>query len=451
MRCLRLLQLDSSHLETDNMNVIDRIYDVNSKKGAPGLERIRRLLALMGNPEKSYGIIHVAGTNGKGSTSHLLRSVLVEAGYRVGMFTSPHISTYNERFQVDYGMISDEDLERIADYVMSFKDVLAEEGYGYPSLFEILTATTYVYFKEQRVDYMILEVGIGGRADCTNTIEDPVVSVITQIGLDHTEVLGDTLLQVAAEKAGIIKTGAPVVTQSREPVVESLIRDVARRQKSAFSTVNDCEYEVTCQAREDHDGIHQVFNVRIDEDVYEDIELSMLGEHQVRNAITAMLAIRASGIAVTEKELRSGLRRAVNPGRFEVLETRPYFIVDGAHNENGIRASIDTFKKIFGTINNKNVFILFGCFKDKSYRGMINLLADEFSGCSFIATEPEGDRALDADTIRLILEDRGCEAISCHSAEEAYKVVSGSDYNIVYVLGSIYLISEIRTLKRKEN
>ena len=128
------------------MDIIDIIFDLNSKKGAPGLARIGRLLDLMGNPERNFGVIHVAGTNGKGSTSHFLRSVLVEAGYRTGMFTSPHINSYNERFQVNYGMISDEDFERIADYVMSFRDILEDEGYGYPSLFEILTATAYQYF-----------------------------------------------------------------------------------------------------------------------------------------------------------------------------------------------------------------------------------------------------------------------------------------------------------------
>lgn len=406
---------------------------------------------LMGNPEKSFKVLHIAGTNGKGSTSHFLRSVLDEAGYRVGMFTSPHINTYNERFQVGYDMISNEDLERIADYVMSFKDILAEEGYGYPSLFEILMATAYEFFREQKVDYMISEVGIGGRIDCTNTVEEPAVSVITQIGLDHTEILGDTLEAVAAEKAGIIKPGVPVITESYEPELEAVIREAAARVGAPVISVNDCDYEIRSCAREDEDGIHQVFDVRIGEKCYENVELSMIGEHQCRNAIAAMLAIMNSGIEVSEEQLRAGLKKAVNPGRFEIMETRPYFVIDGAHNENGIKASIATFRKVFGTENKENVFIMFGCFKDKDYRGMIDMLAKEFKGCSFVATEPEGDRALDADTIRLILEDSGCNAVSYHDAQEAYNVVSSSNYDIVYVLGSIYLISEIRTYKRKEN
>lgn len=431
------------------MDIIDRIFEVNSKKGAPGLARIGRLLDLMGNPERNFGVIHVAGTNGKGSTSHFLRSVLVEAGYRTGMFTSPHINSYNERFQVNYGMISDEDFERIADYVMSFRDILEDEGYGYPSLFEILTATAYQYFAEQGVEYMISEVGIGGRIDSTNTVEKPVCCVITQIGLDHTELLGNTLEEVASEKAGIIKCGVPVITSSIEESVETVIRAKAHEKAARVLSVNDIEYS-NARYNDSGEKLMLSFDALIEGEEYKAIALSMLGEHQIRNALAAILCIRASGITVSKDSLYEGLRKAVNPGRFEILGRKPDFVIDGAHNDNGIKASIKTFRQIFGNVNNKKIIILFGCFKDKDFRGMINEVADEFRGCSFIATEPEGDRALDSDIISRILEEKGCECISIHNSLDAYHEALESFADVIYVLGSIYLISEIRNYKRKE-
>lgn len=431
------------------MDIIDRIFEVNSKKGAPGLARIGRLLDLMGNPERNFGVIHVAGTNGKGSTSHFLRSVLVEAGYRTGMFTSPHINSYNERFQVNYGMISDEDFERIADYVMSFRDILEDEGYGYPSLFEILTATAYQYFAEQGVEYMISEVGIGGRIDSTNTVKKPVCCVITQIGLDHTELLGNTLEEVASEKAGIIKCGVPVITSSIEESVETVIRAKAHEKAARVLSVNDIEYS-NARYNDSGEKLMLSFDALIEGEEYKAIALSMLGEHQIRNALAAILCIRASGITVSKDSLYEGLRKAVNPGRFEILGRKPDFVIDGAHNDNGIKASIKTFRQLFGNVNNKRIIILFGCFKDKDFRGMINEVADEFRGCSFIATEPEGDRALDSDIISRILEEKGCECISIHDSLDAYHEAADRFADVIYVLGSIYLISEIRNYKRKE-
>ena len=432
------------------MDIIDRIFEVNSKKGAPGLERIGRLLELMGSPEKSFGIIHVGGTNGKGSTSHFLRSILTEAGYRTGMFTSPHINSYNERFQVGYDMITDSDFERIADWVIGFKDVLSEEGYGYPSLFEILTAIAYQYFHEKDVEYMISEVGIGGRIDSTNTITNPVACVITQIGLDHTELLGDTLEAVAGEKAGIIKPGTPVITSSIENEVETVIRAKADIAGSRVYSVNDISYEMKAYGADDGQTLISVFDAVIEGEEFKDVRLSMLGEHQVRNSLAALLCIRHSGIKVSREAIYGGLFKAVNPGRFELIGRNPYFIIDGAHNDNGILASIRTFRQIFGNENKNKIIILFGCFKDKDFRGMISKVADEFRGCSFIATEPEGARALDSDIICRILEEKGCECVSIHDSYDAYREAAGRSADIIYVLGSIYLISDIRKYKRKE-
>lgn len=474
------------------MNVIDRIFEVNKHKGAPGQKRIGRLLDLIGNPEEKFRVLHVAGTNGKGSICHFLRSILVEAGYKVGMFTSPHIYSYNERFQVNYDMISDADFERISDYVMSFKDVLKDEGYEYPSLFEILTATAYLYFAEQGVDYMVSEVGLGGRIDSTNTVKKPCVSVIAQVGLDHVDVLGDSLADIAWEKAGIIKPGVPVISESIEPEIEEVIRREAAENNSPFISLNECKYYILEEAKTYEGRLVQEFNFTIpaklydgisinafnhsslvagdcrvaleckvkrddrkafdesSEIVFNNLRISMLGEHQVRNASIAILALLASGIELSEEVLMGGLCKAVNPGRFEVLDTNPYFIIDGAHNMNGLEASVRTFKKIFGNEDKKNALILFGCFKDKDFHGMITMLGHEFRDCKFIATEPEGDRALDSDVIKTMLDDLGCECDSIHDPSQAYETAISGDYDVIYVLGSIYLISEIRSLKRKE-
>ncbi len=434
------------------MNIIDRIHETAKTKGPAGLPRMRRLLALLGNPEENLRIFHVGGTNGKGSVSYFIKAILEAEGYTVGMFTSPHVKKYNERFQFTGEMISDEDLERIADNVLRFGEQVSEEGYGNLSLFEIMTAIAYLYFHERKPDYVIMEVGIGGRIDVTNTIDKPLVSVITQIGFDHTEILGNTLAEIAAEKAGIIKLGVPVVTQSREAEVREVILDAANRAGSRIIDISQSSYEIKQAICERNGRLVCVFDACIDGRMYRDIEISMLGEHQVKNAITAAEAVRAA-VDVSEMALREGFLNGINPGRFEFLRCeRPYLIIDGAHNSNGIAAAIEAYRATLGKIVPENkLLVSFGCLKDKDCDIMVTMIADAFGGADFLALEPDSERAVPCEELMALFESHGCSCTASRTTESLLDPELIDCYDAILALGSIYLIGEIKSLFDERN
>lgn len=413
---------------------------------------MRRLLELLGNPEEDLKIFHVGGTNGKGSASFYIKAILEAEGYTVGMFTSPHVKKYNERFQYTGEMISDENLEFFAQKVQSFGEQVATEGYGNLSLFETMTAIAYLYFSLKKPDYVIMEVGIGGRIDVTNTIEKPLCSIITQIGFDHIDVLGNTLQEIAMEKAGIIKAGVPIVTQSYEAEVREVIHAVADELDSRVIDINDSEYQITSDAELTPDGTICRFDAEISGKSYKDLEIVMIGEHQVRNALTAANAI-ASVMELSEEGLRAGLKTAINPGRFEFLhKEKPYFVIDGAHNSNGIKAAIETYKKTLAKIVPENkLLVSFGCLKDKECDIMVMMIADAFCNADFVALEPDSDRAVPAATLREKFEARGCKCRAFEKAESLFEPSNTAEYDAVLCLGSIYLIGEIKSLYDERN
>ena len=318
--------------------VIRRIWEMTAKRGPIGLSRMKRLLELLDNPEKDLKFVHVAGTNGKGSVCQFIASMLRAAGYSVGVFTSPHVMEYNERFDIDGNYISDDDFCRIATHVMSFAEQVNDEGYGYFSEFEILTSTALLYFKERLPDIVILETGIGGKMDMTNVILNPLVSVITQIGFDHVDMLGDTLAKIAEAKAGIIKVGVPVISESSEFEVKEVISDVAKEKNAKFIDASLAKY-----SRNDYSEFMD-FDFEVsdgtDKVKMDGVRISLIGEHQIRNAITALLAVKSMRdrmlIDIDESEMREGLTSARNMGRFEILKNNPYIVIDGSHNPQGL-------------------------------------------------------------------------------------------------------------------
>ena len=401
-----------------------------------GLDRMKALLDVLENPEENFRVIHIAGTNGKGSTSVMTASILEEAGFTVGLYTSPHLESECERVQIWDGthrMIDQAHFDELKDRVdaawLLAKEALEKAGKAPGSLtvFERYTAAAYLFFREMRPDYVVLETGLGGRLDSTNTIEKPLVSVITQVDLDHTEQLGRTIYRIAHEKAGIIKPGVPVVSQSSDLNVKNILKKTAEERGCRFIDVSSV----------------------IDE--YRDAELSMKGGHQIKNAATAAEAVKAAGIEVSEEAISIGLANAYLPGRFEILseeharEGEPYFIVDGAHNPNAIEALADTFTSFARRHKIKRILVIFGCMKDKNYTRMIQLLVGNMRGCTYAAASVEYGRAEDPERIGELFAECGRSCIVCESAAEAYEISKGGNYECVLVTGSIYLAGELRS------
>ena len=388
-----------------------------------GLDRMNALLSALGNPEADFRAIHIAGTNGKGSTAVMTASILEEAGFTVGLYTSPHLEIECERVQIWDGthrMIDQAHFDELKDRAKAMEPNA--------TVFEVYTAAAYLYFAEMKPDYVVLETGLGGRLDSTNTLKKPLVSVITQVGLDHTAELGNTIFRIAREKAGIIKPGVPVVSQTPDLNVKNIFRRTAAE--------NGCEF----------------IDVSLVYDEYRSYELSMKGSHQIRNAATAAEAIRAAGIEVSEEAVRIGLANAYLPGRFEVLDEdragsgEPFFIIDGAHNPDAAEALAETFTAFTREHKSKRNFVIFGCMKDKNYTRMIQLLTGNMKGFTYATAAVDYGRAEDPERLGEVFAACGRSCIVCDSAAEAYEISKEGNYGCVLVTGSIYLAGELRSL-----
>ena len=405
-----------------------------------GLERMKALLTALGDPEAGFRAIHIAGTNGKGSTSVMTASILEEAGYSVGLFTSPHLEDECERVQIWDGthrMIEQAELDALKERVYSaeedVKRTLHNMGleYGKLTVFEVYTAAAYLYFAGKQPDYVVLETGLGGRLDSTNTLEKPLVSVITQVGLDHTAQLGNTIFKIAREKAGIIKPGVPVVSQTGDMNTKNIFRRIAAENGSEFIDVSEVA------------------------DSYRKYELAMKGGHQTRNAATAVEAIKAAGIEVSEEAIENGLANAWLPGRFEILNDEPgeepVFIIDGAHNPDAISELVKTYEAFSRTNKIKRTLVIFGCMKDKNSVRMVQLLTGGLKGCSYAAAAVDYERAEDPERIGELIAGCGHGCMVFESTREAYEYAKDSAFQCILTTGSIYLAGEMRTLFMKDH
>lgn len=431
------------------MDILDKISELSKYVDKSDIEqrlkRMSRLLDLLGHPEDNLKIIHVAGTNGKGSCCYYMKSLLEEAGYTVGMFTSPHVMDFCERFQYNSECISYDEFERYAEYVLSFNDRLAAEGYGNSIRFEVLTCVAYLYFNDRKPDFVIMEAGIGGRTDPTNSVRHPEISVITQVDIDHVMYLGNTLEQITTEKSYIIKRGVPVVSQSEQNAIREILRQRADDMLSEFIDASLFRYTVTDPAMETLGGYVIRFDAEIDGREYKDLALSMLGEHQVRNAITAVTAVGRIA-EISEEQIRTGLIKARNPGRFEFIGTNPVFIIDGAHNPNGIDVAIKTFDSVFPNIDESRLLVVFGCLSDKECDTMIDKVAERFRGAKIALAEPNGDRAVPATELE---KSFGLKGIKCAIIDDVNNLLDSDmseKYDVILTIGSIYLIGDIRKL-----
>lgn len=399
-----------------------------------GLERIRKLMELLGNPQKKLKFVHVAGTNGKGSTVAFMGSVLTQAGYKVGIYTSPGLHRFNDRIRIGTRDIEDERLAEIISRIRRRVEEMTDMGLQSPTEFEIITALALVYFHEEDCDLVLLEVGLGGRLDSTNVIEAPMVSVITTIDYDHMDILGNTLGEIAGEKAGILKSGTELILYPQVEEAEIVILKKADElgipvHKVSFSHVRYL----------DHDDYVQRFMLD-----HEEYKITILGEHQVRNAVVAMEALNAldsQGMRIPHDALKRGLLMAKWPGRFEILSHTPMFVVDGAHNLQGVTILNDNLEKYFP---GRKVIFIMGVLADKNYLEMV--LEVMPLAKSFIAVPVNSPRALSQEALRQVIEDEGMEALSADSISEgintALSLAQGED--VICAFGSLYYVPEVR-------
>ena len=409
---------------------LEYIHAVQWAGHKPGLSRTRTLLAALGDPHKKLQFVHVAGTNGKGSTAAMLASCLHAAGYRVGLYTSPFINRFNERIQIDGQQIGDEELVQLVERVKPAADAMTDV----PTEFEIITALGMLYFAQQQCDIVVLEVGLGGTLDSTNVIEKPACAVITALGMDHVKELGPTLADIAAAKAGIIKAGCPVVSYGGAPEADAVLRRVAARQHAPFTEVDFGKLRV--------EG-GDLDKVTFDFDGLDGVQLPLIGSYQPRNAalaITALRVLRQNGWHIPDAAIRTGLEQVSWPGRFELLRRSPAFVLDGSHNAHGMRATVQSLKDRFP--GQKFVFLL-SIMADKDVDEMLALLAP--LAVRFVTVTAHNPRAMPAQTLAEHIRAYGCTAEAADSIEAGVaRAAQLGGEGPVCALGTLYFSGDVR-------
>lgn len=405
-----------------------------------GLSRMEHLLQVFGNPEKDLKVIHVAGTNGKGSTIAMTANILKQAGYRVGVYISPHLYCFTERMSINGENISP---DRLAELTARVKPVLdrlpIETNLDKATEFEVTTLLAFLYFAEEKVDYVILEVGLGGRLDATNVVT-PIVSVITNVDFDHMAQLGDTLPAIAGEKAGIIKEGSSAVTASLEPEVLQVIRSVCRQKNVPLLEVGK---DIVWQ-KGISDLCKQTFQLKLKDKIYSELQTGLLGEHQILNAAATLgiiVSLNNRGADISEEALRRGLMETVWPGRLEIMQREPVVIVDGAHNEAGAKTLRKALEEVFSY---ERLILLLGIFADKAVSDVVEQLAPLAD--SVIVSKSTNPRAMSPEELAEIVKKKNNRVIIKQDIfsgiKEAFALAGKKD--LICIAGSLSTMSEAR-------
>lgn len=429
-------------------SAVEKIGSFNKFGSVLGLERVSELLRRLGNPQKNLKIIHVAGTNGKGSVCRFIYEILRKAGYDTGIYSSPYLEVFNERIEFNGEYIPDEYLDKYADKVTKIAGEMCDEGLLSPTEFDVVTAIGLMYFAEMKADFVLLEVGLGGRGDSTNVIDKPEITIISSISLDHTDRLGDTIEKIASEKAGIVKEGVAVVSGAEQQEAKNVIMDKADEKHARFIDASLFKPVI-----KEESVYGSTFDCCILGHQYRDMHISMAGRHQVDNAIVALTAVEVLSendiISLDEAVIYEGMRSARNKGRFEPVGKNPVYILDGAHNEAGMKSFVKTVKEDIGP--DKKLLTVVGILADKDIDKMMVYLGTLDS--EFIATEPDNPRRLPMDKMGVVLKDAGRNVILEASPEDALQYVRENDrkYDAVLFVGSLYLIGKIRRLLHDGN
>lgn len=397
----------------------------------PGLERITQLCRELGNPQKNLKFIHVGGTNGKGSFCAMMDSVLRKEGYKVGLYTSPFVLKFNERMRINGENIPNETLARLTEKVKK----VAEKMEDSPTEFELITAIALEYFKEEKCQVVIWEVGMGGRLDATNIIDSPLLSVITGVDIDHTAFLGDTVEKIAGEKAGIIKSGSPILFGGENYSAEAVIAEEAKKKQTILCKTDYSKLKIHSS---DLNGTTFDYRDRVE------VKISLLGSYQPRNAavvLDALDILSSLGLKVKEENIRAGLLEAKWQARFEIINENPLVIFDGAHNPQGISAAVESVKLYF---KDKKVVILSGVLGDKDFLQIAESLCQVASQVFTIT--PDNPRALSAVDYAEVIGKLNAPATPCESIAEAIKlgiIQAQKEKTALICLGSLYTYSEV--------
>ncbi len=414
---------------------LENIHSLLSFGSRPGLDRVSELLRRMGNPQDKLRYIHVAGTNGKGSTCAMLSAILKAEGYKTGLFISPYITDFRERIQINNEPVSEETLTAAVEKTLPIVNQLRDEGIIITE-FEYVNALEFYIHAEAKCNVVVLDVGMGGLLDCTNVILPPLCSVITAIGLDHTAILGDTVEAIAEQKCGILKKGSIAVTSKQDARAMGVIESTAEKLGIPILKSEDIEVEVKEISLK---GSRFVYNNR-------EITLPLAGDHQIENAKTALAAVEAVRkeglLTISDSSIVEGMKNAVNPARLELLSENPVVLLDGAHNPNGIealKAAIDRF------LPDTPIICVMGMLADKDIDSSIALLDGVFER---VFTVPiDNPRALSADDLAKKFENHAKAVQPFESREDAfdaaYALAKGTD-SAVLICGSLYLAGEIR-------
>lgn len=407
-----------------------------------GLDNITKLLELLGNPQENLNIIHVAGTNGKGSTCSFITSILKESGYKVGLYTSPFLETFTERIRVNGINIPEEDVARIVTIIKEKIEQMVSEGYSYPTEFEIVTAMAFYYYCEQKVDFVALEVGMGGRYDATNVIKQSEVSVITSISLDHIGILGDTVEKIAYEKGGIIKENGIAIVYDQSDAVKNVIKEICKEKNAKYIEAKFDDIEV-----KKSDIYSQTYDCSVIGQKFENLEIKLIGDHQVNNSILALNVIKfleeKKNLNITEETIRKGLINTKWPGRIEKIKEEPIFIIDGAHNEDGAKSLAKAIERNF---KGKKLTLLIGMLEDKDVDGVIEILIPNFD--KVITTTPDNPRAISCDVLKNKISKYVDDVVAKPGIEEAveYTLNNSTKEDTIISAGSLYMIGTVRTL-----
>ena len=407
------------------------IHAINWTFCKPGLERINALCEGLGHPERDLKFVHVAGTNGKGSFCSMLSSILTEAGYKTGLYTSPHMVTFNERMRVNGQNIDDDVLEEITSRVRPIADAMTDR----PTEFELVTAIAFLYFKQMACDIVILETGLGGRLDATNVIPAPLISVITGIDLDHTAILGDTYAKIASEKAGIIKQGSAVAVGACNQEALDVILEKA---EVVGASVRCAKVSEICDCRYSLDGTTFSYGE------YKDLFIPLVGTYQPSNCALvteAVSLLRERGFDLLEAKIRQGLAATKWVARFEVLSRDPLVIYDGGHNPQGVRACVESVKAV---LPKQKISVLCGILRDKDYDHMVSALSEIAE--SVVTLTIDSPRALPAEELAAVLCERGVKAEAstddCSAVEKAFAIAKEKGIPLL-MIGSLYMYSQV--------
>ncbi|MCL2253575.1 MAG: bifunctional folylpolyglutamate synthase/dihydrofolate synthase [Lachnospiraceae bacterium] len=408
----------------------------------PGLTSISELLQRLGNPQERLRIIHIAGTNGKGSVLCFISSVLKTAGYRTGRFFSPSISKYHERFQINNRMISKDDFAFYLAVIKEAADGMVAQGLMHPTAFEIDTALAFYYFADKKCDLVVLETGLGGTSDATNVIKKPLLSVITPISLDHADILGKTYQEIAGHKAGIIKAGVNAISAAQRDDVMAVIKRRCSECESRLMVSPLYEIKLNKQKKPDYQA--KVFPQIFSYGNGGGFRINMAGDHQVDNAVLALDAVtvlKEQGLKISEAAVKKGLRDAFWQGRFEMIHDKPPFIIDGAHN---VDAAVKLAKTLKNYFTNKRIIYIMGVLSDKDY---VSIIAETYAMAEHIITvTPPNPRALNGYDLAMAVNKFHPQATCADSIREACELaflLAGKD-GVIVAFGSLSILDEIK-------